>query len=300
MKIAKWEVTKPQLFGGLFFLTILVFTFIYAIFPSTIQGVNSIFDAFYFSIVTITTLGFGEILPEDLAGRLLVCAEAICGIVFIGLFLNAISETQARDINEKEKNRTKQEKLDDAKAKLRQYYMFLRSIIERYLIEAYVVTTPIDKREFPKDVIHHQFRFSFNDMCDLYNTTLLLYDPPYKPAIAIFLELQDKLYSELRRMISDIDLSYWENLESCVHSFLQVCNTFAYKGSILSCAHTTQNNKDAEFLSKLIKDHKGELQMLPSNAINQFIALYVMLQTNITLVQQIVDEMRDGCEIESE
>ena len=119
MKIAKWEVTKPQLFGGLFFLTILVFTFIYAIFPSTIQGVNSIFDAFYFSIVTITTLGFGEILPEDLAGRLLVCAEAICGIVFIGLFLNAISETQARDINEKEKNRTKQEKLDDAKVSLR-------------------------------------------------------------------------------------------------------------------------------------------------------------------------------------
>lgn len=280
-------------------MTILAFTFIYAIFPSTIKGVNNILDAFYFSIVTITTLGFGEILPVGLAGRLLVCAEAICGIVFIGLFLNAISETQAREVNENEKNRTKKDKLDDAKSKLKQYYMFLKSIIERYLIEAYVVTTPMDKRKFPEDVIHHQFQFSFNDMCDLYNTTLLLYDPPYKPAIAIFLELQDKLYSELRRMISDIDLSYWENLETSVHSFLQVCNTFAYKGSILSCAHTTLNNKDAEFMSKLIKEHKGDLQMLPSNAINQFIALYAMLQTNIALVQQMADEMKEGCEFES-
>ena len=61
-------------------------------------------------------------------------------------------------------------------------------------------------------------------MCDLYKTTLLLYDPPYKPAIAIFFELQDKLYTEFRRMISDIDVSYWPEMEANIHLFLQVCN----------------------------------------------------------------------------
>ena len=126
-----------------------------------------------------------------------------------------------------------------------------------------------------------------------------MYDPPYKPVIAIFFELQDKLYDEFRRMISDIDVSYWPEMETNIQSFLQVCNTFAYKGSILSCAHSTVNNKDAEFLSKLIKEHKGELEMKKSNSINQFVALYPMLQANITLVQQIAEQMRQNCEIEN-
>lgn len=290
------KITKPQRFGCAFFATIVVFAAIYAIWPSTITGVRDVLDALYFSIVTITTLGFGDIMPSGPVGKVLVCMEAILGVVFIGLFLNAISESQARQVDENEKNRTKAERKDNALAKLRQYYKFLFSIMARYLIEAFSVTTPIDNRKFPEDVMHHQFQFSFNDMCDLYKTTLLLYDPPYKPAIAIFFELQDKLYTEFRRMISDIDVSYWPEMEADIHLFLQVCNNFAYKGSILSCAHSTVNNKDAEFLSKLIKEHEGELEMKKSNLINQFVALYTMLQSNIRLVQQIAEQMRQNCE----
>lgn len=291
------KITKPQKYGCAFFATIVVFAAIYAIWPSTITGIKDALDALYFSIVTITTLGFGDIVPSCPTGKVLVCIEAILGAVFIGLFLNAISESQARQVDENEKNRTKAERKGNAQAKLRQYYIFLKSIMERYLIEAYAVTTPVAKRKFPEDVLHHQFQFSFNDMSDLYKTSLLLYDPPYTPVIAIFLELQDKLYSELRRMVSDVDISYWPQLETYVHSFLKECNDFGFKGSILSCAHTTLNNKDAEFLSKLIKDHEGELKALPSNAINQFIALYVMLKKNIAFVQMIAEEMKLCSEI---
>lgn len=292
------NLSKPKLYGGLFFATILVFAIIYALFPSTIKGVNNILDAFYFSIVTITTLGFGDICPKDVYGRLLVCAEALFGVVFIGLFLNAISEAQAQIVDDNEKARTKKEKKDNATAKLRQYYMMLKSIMERYLIEAYAVTTPMDKRKFPEDIMHYNFQFTFNDISDLYQMSLLLYDPPYKPVIATFFDVQDKLYSELRSLVSDIDISYWEGLETTIHSFLRICNDFAFKGSILSCAHTTLNNHDAEMMSKMIKEHKGELQMLPSNSINQYISLHSMLTINITLVQQMAEEMKLCCNIE--
>ena len=294
------NIPKPQRYGGAFFATIVVFAAIYAIWPSTIKGINNVLDALYFSIVTITTLGFGDIFPSGPAGKVLVCMEAILGVVFIGLFLNAISESQARQVDKNEKNRTKTERKDNARAKLRQYYKFLFSIMARYLIEAFSVTTPIHNRKFPKDVMHHQFQFTFNDMCDLYKSSLLMYDPPYKPVIAIFFELQDKLYAEFRRMISDIEVSYWPEMETSIHSFLQVCNNFAYKGSILSCAHTTLNNKDAELMSKLIKEHEGDLMMKKSNSINQFVALYTMLQANITRVQQIAEEMMQCCEFELE
>lgn len=46
---------------------------------------------FYFSSVTITTLGFGDIVPITNKARILVSLEAIIGVVIIGLFLNSLA-----------------------------------------------------------------------------------------------------------------------------------------------------------------------------------------------------------------
>ena len=43
----------------------------------------------YFSAVVITTLGLGDIVPLTDWARSLVAAEAVLGIVFAGLFINA-------------------------------------------------------------------------------------------------------------------------------------------------------------------------------------------------------------------
>lgn len=45
---------------------------------------------FYFSTVTITTLGYGDITPTTEGARAAVSVEVILGVVVIGLFLNAI------------------------------------------------------------------------------------------------------------------------------------------------------------------------------------------------------------------
>jgi voltage-gated potassium channel Kch len=44
----------------------------------------------YFSAVTITTLGFGDIVPITAHARTSVI-EAISGVILIGLFLNALA-----------------------------------------------------------------------------------------------------------------------------------------------------------------------------------------------------------------
>lgn len=46
---------------------------------------------FYLSAVTITTLGFGDIVPISEKARLWISSEAILGIVLIGLFLNSLA-----------------------------------------------------------------------------------------------------------------------------------------------------------------------------------------------------------------
>jgi hypothetical protein len=46
----------------------------------------------YFSAVTITTLGYGDIVPITHGARNLVTAEAVAGVILIGLFLNAVAK----------------------------------------------------------------------------------------------------------------------------------------------------------------------------------------------------------------
>lgn len=46
---------------------------------------------FYFSAVTITTLGFGDIAPISNFARMLVTLESVLGILLIGLFFHAIA-----------------------------------------------------------------------------------------------------------------------------------------------------------------------------------------------------------------
>jgi hypothetical protein len=59
-------------------------------FPSELSG--QFVRMLYLSASTITTLGFGDIVPLTSAVRLAVSCEAICGILVMGLFLNAVSK----------------------------------------------------------------------------------------------------------------------------------------------------------------------------------------------------------------
>jgi len=47
-------------------------------------------DCYYFSAITITTTGYGDVLPNDDAVRICVTAEIVLGLVFMGLFLSAL------------------------------------------------------------------------------------------------------------------------------------------------------------------------------------------------------------------
>jgi hypothetical protein len=57
-------------------------------FPAAASG--SFARMFYFSAVTITTLGYGDIVPITNAARIAVAIESILGIVLGGLFINSL------------------------------------------------------------------------------------------------------------------------------------------------------------------------------------------------------------------
>lgn len=61
-------------------------------FPSQIEG--QFVRMLYLSASTITTLGYGDIVPLTTSARLAVSAEAVLGILVVGLFLNAVAKEQ--------------------------------------------------------------------------------------------------------------------------------------------------------------------------------------------------------------
>lgn len=76
---------------GLITLCALSFSF----FDITNQGKLHFLDAIYFSIVTMTSLGYGDILPTG-AGRIIASLEVLSGIMLVAVFVGKIaSERQS-------------------------------------------------------------------------------------------------------------------------------------------------------------------------------------------------------------
>ncbi len=66
--------------------------------PSELAGAG--WRTLYFSAITITTVGFGDIVPLTGLARLLAGIEAVLGWILAGLFLNAIAVSAARTASE--------------------------------------------------------------------------------------------------------------------------------------------------------------------------------------------------------
>lgn len=76
-------------------LLVSIFALIYIYFGllSSASGgktVECMLDSFYFSVITFTTLGYGDILPTGAVGKLVVITEVISGYIFLGLLLTIL------------------------------------------------------------------------------------------------------------------------------------------------------------------------------------------------------------------
>lgn len=48
------------------------------------------FDCFYYSIISMTTVGYGEIIPTDTVGKIVSIEMALLGVVHTGVFISVL------------------------------------------------------------------------------------------------------------------------------------------------------------------------------------------------------------------
>lgn len=58
-----------------------------------LSSFNSVPQAMWWCVVTLTTVGYGDIYPATLAGRLVAVVTMFCGLVLFGMLMNIVGKT---------------------------------------------------------------------------------------------------------------------------------------------------------------------------------------------------------------
>lgn len=99
-----------ELYTLAIFLGFLIFIGSAAIFlfehPSNGGQVTNLFDAFYWSIVTVSTLGYGDITPQTTGGRLVAIALIFTGLGVLSFFTSIIVTAFTDKMTDMRENRT--------------------------------------------------------------------------------------------------------------------------------------------------------------------------------------------------
>ena len=259
---------NPLLFVFLYILTIPIFAIFYYCFTELSQFEFT--DSLYFSVVTITTLGYGDITPQIDITKFLASSEAILGIVLVGLFLNALSHRISYRTTKKEKEVQLQKDIEKQRDKFTNFNKLVNQSINRHYKYIAIISNTKDV-ENPKA----NKNFPFNNLQDLYKPTLQLTDNLLGATVELYYESQRNLIEKLESLVSLGFLENWKELEDlCLEYILNIKNSDV-SNFILAQQNTfAKDEKLSDFASKMIKNHTGEVKPENGNLITPYIYLY--------------------------
>ena len=94
-------ITVCVLAGGYIFLVALI------MFQVEPESFNSFFDAIYLSVVTLTTVGYGDIYPISQMGKVISMISSFMGIAIVALPTGIITAGYMNELNKREKENDK-------------------------------------------------------------------------------------------------------------------------------------------------------------------------------------------------
>lgn len=111
----------------------------------------------YYSIVTITTLGFGDYTPTHAWSQGVTACEVMTGLIVLGLFLNAVGSMKSEIDVASAIERQRMLHFNEEKDKLIKSTPIIIHHINAFLSACYFATTPADKRESSNPVYNPDF-----------------------------------------------------------------------------------------------------------------------------------------------
>jgi hypothetical protein len=283
------KIPKPARYAILYFTCIPFFAWGYYLQRGDIKSelhLSNFITCLYFSAVTITTVGYGDISPKSLFAQITVIIESVGGLFIIGLFLNALAQRQSDLVSQNEKAKAILSEFNSMKSKILRYHTILSITIHDYKLYTFALTTPTIIRTINKVEVNPDFHFK--DMTDLYEPTLFEKDM-YEPAVKLYFERQDQLISDIKGMLINIELEPWPVMAELCEKFLMNCNSKNVRDVILKNMHDEQLKGG---VVQMIKNQNNEPDYIQGDSpINPYVALYQLVKSNLTFLDQYQMEM---------
>lgn len=274
---------KPYIYGLTYLLLIPLFAIVFYFNPDVLKEAHSFIECIYFSIVTITTLGYGDILPANDTGRIIAGIESVLGITLIGLFLNSLSRvrsetTRAEEIEKEQKNYHKSQVI-----KLHAHYHLINPLIKKHISSIIQITSPLKNRS----TIYNP-DFTLSDMKDLYSGSLLMTQSHSEPVIKHYFVSLNNLNNELIELIKMVDLKLFPELEQLCLDFVFAYYDFDFSDAVLGIINTNFGDQPGkDFIQSMLENYEGEPKYRKSNIINGYVALYYQIKIHMTLLKTI-------------
>lgn len=239
----------------------------------------------YYSIVTITTLGFGDYTPAHPGAQAVTAVEVMCGLIFLGLFLNAVGSMKSEIDVESEIEKQKAMHHEMEADKLRKSVPMIIDSLNTFLAYCYAVTTPLQKRSEVDPNYNPDFKF--NDMASMFEPTGLPFDRTNLPAVERLMHSAEHTSLALDSLQQRIDLTLWPDLmESCfsfVANYQMFANTdlmFRNPDRIILADGTSNEATVAQKLSKKIAEWRPGIDFSVDPNLKALGELYYFIKEN--------------------
>ena len=89
-----WDLLKDPKYRSLF-LWVVIILLVGTVFYSSVEG-WSLLDSLYFSVVSLSTVGYGDLVPETAAGRAFAIVYILFGLSLLATFVHMLAKERGQ------------------------------------------------------------------------------------------------------------------------------------------------------------------------------------------------------------
>ena len=282
---------RPLYIFLLYLVVILIFALIYWALPcSSFERDLTPSESIYLSVITITTLGYGDITPVDRAGMYITALESIIGILIIGVFINSAWKSYSDRIEMEQSRKIRESLKESNKNNLLAYFSYLKSVVDEYRHINYEITTPIAARDGGQEKFNFDFKFS--DLKDMLGPSLRMKYGFPNSVISIYFDEEKALVGEFKYVLANFGLEDFPRLKELIINFLSVSHVTNFEEALIGYAKYSKENSTRKMLEDLIQkfDEIPPKEYHQSNMLTPVIVLFQTIPIKMNLVNEIVKE----------
>lgn len=314
----------PAVYGTIYLTLIPLFGFLYSTLPNMQFNHENVgfLEAMYFSTITVTTTGFGDITPTNTFTRAFVMIEATIGVVSAGLFLNAITYQREENMSNLMDAYEARKEISYAFARLHSHDSLITLNMNTYLNRVNQLLgieseqTPVAQSDcegranltsspdlpaapdakVPQQLIgiHEPIpeALEFTNLQHLFNASARLTDDPRKPLIWYYYQALDELVNSIENLVRETETYRWADLESLCIQYLSDIKSYDSSSYVLAepsfeqqlADIQAQRQQDMLLISEYPSDKAVELSN--ENSLNPYIILFMGIQTTLDFIKE--------------